>query len=156
MARIARKPGEATGDVRILEMSKTRSATPGVLGKVVFLFLGFRNVISSFNIEPSRVARIARKPGEATGEVRIHETLITRIATPGVLGKVVFLFLGFRNVISSLNIEPSRVARIARKPGEATGDFRLSDRRPIVLATLLGDLYPRLPFWLLQYLPDIY
>ena len=99
------------------------------------------------------MARIAHKPGEATGDVRILEMSITRCATPGVLGKVVFLFLGFRNVISSLNIEPSRVARIARKPGEATGDFRLSDRRPIVLATLLGDLYPRLPFWLLQYLP---
>ena len=72
--------------------------------------------------------------------MQITKVSITRIATPGVLGKVVFLFLGFRNVISSLTIEPSRVARIARKPGEATGDFRLSDRRPIVLATLLGDL----------------
>ena len=145
MARVARKPGEATSDVRILEMLITRSATPGVLGKVVFLFLGFRNGISSSNIEPFRVARIARKPGEATGDVRILEMSITRCATTGVLGKVVFLFLGFRNLISSSNIEPSRVARIARKPGEATGDFRLSDRRPIVLATLLGDLYPRLP-----------
>ena len=86
------------------------------------------------------MARVARKPGEATSDVRILEMLITRSATPGVLGKVVFLFLGFRNGILSLNIGPFRVARIARKPGEATGDFRLSDRRPIVLATLLGDL----------------
>ena len=115
MARIARKPGEATGDVRILEMSRTRLATPGVLGKVVFLFLGFRNGILSLNIGPFRVARIARKPGEATGDVRILEMSRTRLATPGVLGKVVFLFLGFRNVILSSNIEPSRVARIARK-----------------------------------------
>ena len=115
MARVARKPGEATSDVRILEMLITRSATPGVLGKVVFLFLGFRNGILSLNIGPFRVARIARKPGEATGDVRILEMSRTRIATPGVLGKVVFLFLGFRNVILSSNIEPSRVARIARK-----------------------------------------
>jgi hypothetical protein len=100
-------------------------ATPVVLGKVVFLFLGFRNASRSSNIEPSRVARIVRKPGEATGDFRILEMLITRFTTPVVLGKVVFLFLGFRNATSSLNIESSLVARIVRKPGEATGDFRI-------------------------------
>jgi hypothetical protein len=96
----------------------------------------------------SFVTRITFSASEATRHVRTFEVITTRIATPGVLRKVVSL--GFRNAVSSLSIGFSFVTRIAFSASEAT---RLSDRRP--LSTLIGDLCRRLPLCLLQYLPHV-
>ena len=84
------------------------------------------------------MTRIAVSVNEAT--IRKFEALITRIATPVVLGK--FVFLGFRNAEASWNIGFSFVTRIAISVNEAT---RRSDRRSPDLSTLIGDLCRRLP-----------
>ena len=115
--RITFSVSEATRHVRIFEVPITRIATPGVLRKVVFL--GFRNEFSRLRIGFSFVTRIAFSVSEATRHVRIFEVPITRIATPGVLRKVVFL--GFRNAADSSNIGFSFVTtRITFSASEAT------------------------------------
>jgi len=138
VTRIAVSVNEATRDVRTFEVSITRVATLGVLGK--FVFLGFRNAIRSLNIGFAFVTRIAVSVNEATRDVRIFEVSITRVATLGVLGK--FVFLGFRNAMRSLNIGFAFVTRIPVSVNEAT---RRSDRRSPDLSTLIGDLCRRFP-----------
>jgi len=143
VTRIAVSVNEATCDVRICEVPKTRSATLGVLGE--FVSDGFRNAVVSSNIGFSFVTRIAVSVNEATCDVRITlEVFITRVATPCVLGEVVSH--GLRNAALSSNIGSSFVTRIAVSVNEAT---RLSDRRPpnlsTLFSTLIGDLCRRLP-----------
>jgi len=121
VARIAFSVNEATRDVRVVEVVITRQATHGVLRK--FVSLGFRNAVSNLNIGFSFVTRITFSASEATRHVRTFEVPITRTATPGVLWK--FVSLGFRNVVSSLNIGFSFVTRITFSVNEATRDVRV-------------------------------
>ena len=121
-------------EIQVLFLDKrdaTRIATPGFLRKVASL--GFRNAADSSNIGFSFVTtRITFSASEAT--LRTSKVPITRIATPGVLRKVVSL--GFRNAVSSLNIGFSFVTtRITFSVSKATRHVRTFEVQITRIAT---------------------